>query len=498
MIPSDSFQKTSAKARSLWIRPVLLLFVVLGSALVLSGCQPSDELRQEARELVKEAQGYQENSEYARAIKTYEEARKIDNANPEIYEGISSIYLLKNRTEDAKTVLLQGIDHATHTPELYRMLGEISLEQEDLDAAENYLKNALSKDKKHYQSSYLLGLTYVKQGNYELARESLDISEEGDEWYIKGALLSAITLWEDSDTASKILSQALDNENVEEDLIRQLEIYHEDLKAVSSLDENASEVYRSVILSHGALSAGYSSIVIDKLSPFVDEEKEYSDLYLYLGRAYSMETETEKAIEYLEKAVQLNPANASALWFLAREYRQGGNEEDMQSMYERAIILTDATERAVIRKEYAEVLLSAGLFDEFDEQVNALTEEYPNNAVEYALLAIRSNIDRELYDEAFEGLDAIDETTLSENSAAEYSFFKGEVLFLRGEREEALEWALDAVEKGKNIPEYHLLVGKIHFEQGDEDKATISLERAIDLDLQGNVSAEAVKLLDRM
>lgn len=479
-------------------RSFLIIPLFLISALLLSGCMPSETDVTQAEERVDEACEYVEQKEYAKAMKKFEDARKLDEGNQDVYTGVADIYVLKNRTDDAEEILLSGLSHARKTGTINEYLGELALNTDDLENAVKYLKKSVSEDEENYQSRYLLGLTYVLQGSDELALETLDISEAGGEWYVRGALLSAILYWEDTQPAKELLDAAIDTVDVDPSVISLLETYSECIDRVDGLADDDPDVYRDAILAYGALNGGYSDVVIDSLTPYVEDEGEYWELNLYLGRAYEMELEYDSAQTYLEKAVELNPADPYGPWYLARVYEYEGMETEMTSMYNRAISLSEPDVRITIRREYIEKLASAGQYEDLDEHIDALETEDPEHANEYEFIRIETLIERELLDDAATILDGIAQSDVSDELQTEYAWLKGQILFAQGERDEALEWAGDAVTGNELDARYQLLLGQINFELGNEEDAQTALERAIDLDLEGDVSAEAVKVLDRM
>lgn len=477
---------------------MLLIALVAASALMLSGCEPSKEAISEAKTLIKDAQAHTKNSEYAAAMKKYEKAVALDATNKDAYLGIAEIYIVKNRNAEAQKVLEEGLSKASKKAQICEKLGELAIAEGEKDDAIKYFEKALSENSDMYKSAYLLGLTYVDKGKFEKARDILDVSKDGGEWYARSRLLSAVTYWEKTNAARELLSEITDDKGFDDSVMTLIETYGEDIDRLDALEKDAENVYRDVILAHGALNAGYSSVVVDKLAGYVDDEGEYWDLLFYLGRAYAMEGETKKAQEYLEDAVNLNPADPFGPWYLARVYAKLGMENETQKMYERAISLALSDDKISLRKEYVEVLLERKQYVTFEEQNAILMQEDAKNSMVYHLHIIGSILDRKRYDDAQVSLDKISYAELSGDKKAEYAWLQSRILFAQGERDEALDWAKNAVELSDLVPDYHLLVGQLYYETGDEEKAKASLERAIDLDLIGNVSAEAMKVLDRI
>ena len=117
-------------------------------------------------------------------------------------------------------------------------------------------------------------------------------------------------------------------------------------------------------------------------------------------------------------------------------------------------------------------------------------------------MRVSSLISRELYTEASEILEKwsrLEPVPLSTGPlGAEYLWALAEVEYSTGSMDEALSLIDRVIEKDPIEPKYHLLRGQLLFELGRSEDARKALDRAIDLDLEGDVSAEAMKVLDRI
>jgi Tfp pilus assembly protein PilF len=499
----DKKQRQSKKQNHWWFIAGFVIVIVFG--IFLSGCAPSDENQKEAEDKVAQAQLLLADRYYIDALKMYEEARTIDPGNADIYTGIADIYILKNRVEDAREVLEVGSWQSREPSSVYVDLGWLEIGEENADLAVSYCKTAARSDSENYEARYCLAEAYVESGDFENAADELDIPEAAGGWYVRGKILEAVLAWDDTDLALEAIGSALkgdsDNGEAEEtaDLIRQ------NLNEFEKIDEETlTDVHRDVVLSYNALIAGYEDIVISKMEPYAEDNSQYWDLFSYLGQAYYLDGDVEKAESYLSEAVSLNPSDPYSAWYLARVSSDRGKSTEADSLYKRAISLSPDGESKEIREEYVGFLMENGQYAEAADQLEKLDENAETDEIHYryALMRVESFINRELYDDAAEILESMGRTEpvalASGPLAGEYRWAQAEVEYANGNREEALSLVDSAINHGPAEPRYHLLRGQLLFELGQSEDAEKALERAIDLDLDGEVSAEAVKVLDRI
>lgn len=479
--------------------PMLVLAVVLISGMLLSGCTPDKEMIARAEALVEEAEGLAAEYRFADAMEKYDEARSVDGGNSDIYTGIAEIYLLKNRNRDAIDVLNKGIEDATNASEVYALLGKICLEEKDIDGAVSNLKKSVSSDKNNYSARYLLALAYVNSTDFEEARKYLDVPEDAGEYYVRAQLLRAVLLSRNIDDADKQLDNLAGFDIDDEELSKDVSDYLDMLGEISDLDEEeSSDKYIDVILAEGALSAGYEAVTIDLLQKYADIEEEYWEVYLYLGHAYYLSEEYEKAEETLLNAGTLNPVDHLGPWLLGRVYVEMSEENKMVDSYLRAIELSPEEERIDIRREFAGLLLVGGNYVEAEEQYTSLKSEDGENKSEYEIHLAELLYNRDRIDDAEAILDEVDQVSLNDDLTAKFYYVKASVYFESGDRESAKKWIEESISLDDKNSGYYLLLGQILFEEEVMDNSREALERAVDLDLDGVVSTDAVKLLDRI
>lgn len=503
MRPMNNKEHTIKQKSGLWILAGFAIVVILG--VFLSGCAPSEEKQKEAEALVTEAEALVEDGYYADALKKFEEARTADPGNAKIYTGMAGIYTLKNRVTDAREVLEVGGKESREPSTVYVDLGQLEMREENAELAISYCRSAVRSDGENYEAQYCLAEAYVENGEFGKAEGELDIPEEAGEWYVRAKILQAVLAWDDTETANEAIDQALKADVEDTELEETADAVRQNLRDYGKIDdEDMTDEYRDVALAYGALVGEYEDLVIGKLEQYVEDNPEYWDLFLYLGQAYYLDGDMEKAARYLTESTSLNPSDPYGAWYLARVSAETGQDTDAESMYRRAVGLAPEEDRVEIQEEYAEYLLGTGQYAEAADQLEELEESAEDeNVYRYKLMRVSSLITRELYSEAAAILDAMTEGDeegylVSGNLAGEYLWARAEIEYSEGNREDALSTVDQAIEQNPVEPKYHLLRGQLLFELGRSEDAQKALERAVDLDLDGDVSAEAMKVLDRI
>lgn len=476
-----------------------ILVVVLVSGILILRCTPDKEMVAEAKSFVTDAEDFVIEYRFADAMEKYGEARSVDSGNVDIYTGVAEIYLLKNRRSDAMDVLNKGVEDSRSPGKAYELLGKTLLEDKDFDGAVYNLRKAISSDKSNYSARYFLALAYVNNMDFEKARKYLDIPEDSGEYYVRSQLLRAVLLGYDFDDAEEQLDNLHDIDIDDEALLQAVNDYSNMLDDIKDLDEEeSSSKYIDVILAGGALSAGYEDVTINILHQYTEIEEEYWEIYLYLGHAYYLNKEYEKAEETLLIAGTLNPVDYLGPWLLGRVYSEISQENKMIDSYLRSIELSPEEDRINIRCEFAGLLLDGENYIEAEEQYIALESGDGGNKSEYEILLAEISYNRDLIDNAEAILDEIDKASLNDDLLARFYWVKASIYFESGDRKSAGQWIEESIHLDDMNSSYYLLLGQVLFEDEKKDDARDALERAVDLDLNGGISADAVKLLDRI
>jgi tetratricopeptide (TPR) repeat protein len=480
-----------------FIIPVVSLILV-GLGYYFLFMLPSREERLQADDLVETAEDFVSQKHFAEAVEKYREAEDLDPGNHRIYIGIGNIYLQKNRESDAIEVLQVGVNKARSDSEVNQLLGKIYLDNGDYSRAIFFFDNAIKSDKDNEEAKYLMAVAKVGAGNISDAKEYLDISQDDYNLYAKAKLLEAMLEKDDVNSAEDLLDD-LDRSDLDENIADQIDFY---LDVIDQIDDTEKEfktdVYVAVMVSRGALFSGFEDLVISMLSEYEEEYDLYWELNLYLGHAYLLKDNYDKALEYLQQAYSLNPVDYKGTWLLARAYLGADNDTEMVAYYDKAILLADDQEELDVRREYFDVLLSEQQYARAEEQLDEIIAGDEDESYYYNIVWADSLLDRGLNNKVEEQLNVLDFDEISNSLKPEYYYLQAGVEYGNADWDKALASIESSIELDDNLAKYRLMKGLILYELGRDEEAESELERAIDLDLVGDVSAEAVKTLDRI
>lgn len=449
-----------------------------------------------AADIIENAEEDIQNKEYFNAVDKYKEASEKDSGSAEAYIGLAEVYLLKNRQDDAIEILQVGVNKAREKSEVYELLGQIYLNNGDYSKAIYFLKKAVGSDKDNDNAKLLLAQSYVGTGDLDKAKSNLNVSEDDKNLFARASLLKSMLVGDEIDESKEILDE-IDLTDVEDEIADQVEFFEGVISDIENLDEDIkSNVYVDVMISRGALFSEYPDLVIGLLSDYSEEKEVYWELNLYLGHAYLMKNDFEKALEFLSQAYLLNSDSSVGIRLLARAYLGDENDSEMIKYYEKAINLAKGEERIETRLEYFNVLIMKEQFARAEEQLDFLLISDDMDTDELLILWGDCLLDRELYSQLEENMSRIKLNNLDEDLQAEYHYLQAGIGYGTADWDQAIESILNANEIDEKVAKYHLLYGKILYQTGVDIQATEELEKAVELDLEGEVSTEAKKVLD--
>ncbi|MFH1547168.1 MAG: tetratricopeptide repeat protein [bacterium] len=459
---------------------------------------PNQSNIKEASVLINEAEEFIENGNYFSAVEKYQEASEIDGRSTDAYVGLAEIYLLKNRQDNAIDILQIGINKARNSSRVNQVLGRIYLSEGDYSKAIYFLKKSVSSDKNNDDAKFLLAQAYVGTGDLDQSESVLDVSDNDKNLYAKAKLLNAMLIGEDTKHAKGLLDD-INSSDLDDEVADQVEFFNEVLDYIDSLDDDIkTDVYVSVMISRAALYSGYPDLVIGLLSEYVEEYDLYWELNLYLGHAYLLKYDYENALVYLSQAYLLESDLSISARLLARAYLGDDNVSDTIKYYEKAINLAKNQNKVDTRLEYFEVLIEKEQYVRAEEQLDLLLLV---DDIDTDTLLIQwgdSLLDRELYSQLEENMEKIKINNLDDDLKAEYYYLEAGVSLGQASWDDATEAIEKAIEIDDKMAKYHLLYGRILYQSGVDIQAKVELERSVELDLEGEVSTEAQKVLDRI
>ncbi|MGV8131541.1 MAG: tetratricopeptide repeat protein [Candidatus Pacearchaeota archaeon] len=428
---------------------------------------------------------------YSEAIVEFRKEINSDNSNADAYLEIAKIYVLKNRFDDALSILNQGLENSKDE-RLPLLISSIYLDKKNDNALalENYQKT----DRK----DFALALLLIKNFKADEAKPILEGINSSNDNYPNARMLLAIMSFSDLNKAEEFVNLG----GLSLTKYPRVEELRNAIKDGKEKGEN-SKVSTLTKIGYISLTEGYPELSIPIFQEVTKLLAEYSAGHLYLGVAYLKTGDDENAEKELLSAIELDSSSFEAYAYLGQLYRDQKKEKESIDSYDKALALKSDDENLVY--EYANLLVKFGLFtkaeliyknlDNYKNSDNWLTyrlelaDLYLNDLKDYAKA---NKVMEDLIDE-WKGFASLE----PEQKAVIYDIYGWSYYKLEDmeKTQEVLALAYEQNEYDAAV-NYHL--GVILREQKDLERAKVYLERAIDLDTTGEVSVEARKELERI
>ncbi len=256
--------------------------------------------------------------------------------------------LEQKRYKESREEFQRLANESPDNPDLAFAIALISLQMNDLQAAETQLKAALSKGKKEQDTvQYYLGQLSEAKGNDEEALEHYREVKAG-EYQFTAQLRVAYLLNKRGklDEAREYLHQAAADNNgqrvqlvlVEAQLLRDAKRFDEAYKvlqqALEKLPNNPDLLYETAMMAD---KVGKPDVFEQLMRKLIQLQPDYAQAYNALG--YSLLERNERipeAVQLVEKALLLAPNDAAIMDSVGWGYYRSGKLEDSVKMLRRA------------------------------------------------------------------------------------------------------------------------------------------------------------------
>ena len=453
----------------------LYLLVFFFSVFFLTGCT-SNEDKNISNDLVQEGLELYEERYYKDAMDKFVEALDIYPANFDAYVGLTDVLLDKGFFEDvenlAKEASIRVSDEESAT--IYSMIGGRYYDVEKYEEAGEMYEKAVDIDRGYEKGRMGLAEVNIQLGNIGEARKALGSRGNSDEFLL---LYAFLTLDDWSEGAKRI-------GDIEESSLRERmeEIYEVD-------DEEV--LYKSTLLAREYINSGYPFLAIELLNNQNEDMQQYPDGQYFLGRAYLDYGNYEKAIEKLNNALILDLDEDDVYVSLARAYLFNNDIDNALNSYE-AIISVESPD---IVEEYVDVLMSNDMKNKAQTVLlNLLQEE---NLFDLNIMLADVYYELGEFNKMGEIVEALStETDLSQSQTQELLRVK---LLYNIENIENINEIDSLIDRysvfDRYNPEIYFFRGKLYMHQDENIEAVEAFERAIELDLKGEITQEAEGLL---
>ncbi len=471
---------------------LICLLVILVSSFLFTGCT-NDEMVELIDGLLEEGnQLYKEERQYKEAVEVFGEVLENDPTNVEAYAGIVSILLDKGYMEKAENVANEASmrvsgEDAAH---LFTKVGNKFYEIEKYEEADRLYEKGVEQDRAYYKLNLAKARLEISQEDVDSARRTIDNIGGSDREKPDYILLKAYLTKDDWDDIRYLVDQ-IDTDEIEEDsLLERVE----NLKKIDDLDEDEGDLYKVAYLAREYINWGYPYLAIDLLTDYEEEIQEYWEGQYYLGKAYFDHGNLDKALDYLGDAEVLGVDDPGLDLMLARAYFLEGNVDQALGYYEDAISQKDLSDRNDIAEEYIQVLMDTNMMSRAKDTLKDIAEQ-DDNPWAYVLLCTIA-YENENFQELAEYIDALEEYYQIDKEE-EKGLVRYKLYYAIEQEDDEVEELLQKYKKlDEHNPEVYFLKGKFAKEQ-EEDVQDIKdyLYRAIEVDLEGEVTEEARRVL---
>ncbi|MDD3648449.1 MAG: tetratricopeptide repeat protein [Candidatus Dojkabacteria bacterium] len=475
---------------------VIILAIAAGGLYYLSTLRKNEEPYSEG--YLDKAQELMNDKYYSKALEQYKLAIEADPSDTDAYTGAAEIYLLKGQYSSAID-LLEGAENVVeNAAEIYYLRGNVLMGSGNVaDAIGNY-ENANKKNKEYWENTIALVKAYGMVENK--SEESVKVLEETSNEDSKGwrNFYLALFSYPDSGDMISFLNEVSKSES--DDVKARKENLLKVAQKVQSDPEDTLQ--NNTLIAYEYINADLYQSAIPILNSIISENDEYYASYLYLGVCYQKLDNQDKAIENYEKSTDVDPKQLDSWVFLAQAYAVKNDQKNAVDAYQEALSVDKENES--VRLDYARALAGFGLYSqaarEYEELIDLNSKEVMKYKIELAELTSEKlndpksalKLSKEVVDD-WEGFQISDVSFQARALDAIGWAFK-----LDEQKDEATKYLKRALEADPYQADIYYHLGVIYSEIENFIDAQEYFERAIDLDLEGEISAKASNELDKM
>ncbi len=470
-------------------KTILYTGILLTCGFLLSGCTPSKEKVAEYGQIVGEADVLIEGKEYSSAIEKLSKAAQLIPSKLDAYERIVNLLLLKNRLDDAKTLIDESASKLSDTDrgELYISIGKEYYNRREYVKALNCFELANVGFGDNETISLSTAKIYLQQGELEKAKNLLN-RNWGEENLLEGKLLYSYVLGISDTSKAKETLEGIEPSD-------QWNLAYSDWKGVlDSLTEDV--LFNAAKISKVYIDEGYPYLAIQTLLPLKEQMDEYVDGKYLLGKAYFENGKYQESLDTLVGVTSLSNLNTHLYWLIARDYYLLNDVNQSFSYYDSAISYSGDTPEIKLYQEYLDLLFENNQTTKAEEVLSKTAKIFDEPWVDlyYVQLSYMDKQDEKI--SYYMG--KIEYEKLEGDYRKEYLYWKTKVSMENSNLDEAkraldLYWEID-----KYDPMYNLLMAQLKYQEGNLEESRTYAKKSIEYDTQRAVTDEAQKLLARI
>ncbi len=289
------------------------------------------------------------------AVKIYRRVIEDDEANERVRSRLVGLLLKMEKVEDAIAELKALRPFASDVLKIDLNISRLLIDRERYDEAIKLLEKTLDADPQFYEARTLMALAYHEKGDTKKAIENLHDIDSGAESYEDTTLFLAKVLAREKkyDAAIELLKERVADETSRH------KSFYVSLAAVYRKQKKYAEVEKT-----------YKTVM--------DLYPDDPDLFFEYGLYLDERGQTDKALEYMEKVLQVKKDDPYALNYIGYTWAEQGINLSKSLEY-----LTKAAEQkpedGFIKDSLGWVMFKMGKVDQAVEQIEKALEIEPDD-----------------------------------------------------------------------------------------------------------------------
>jgi tetratricopeptide (TPR) repeat protein len=262
------------------------------------------------------------------ALKSFENAISVDQTDVSALLCLASTQCLMNDLEKAESNARNALVLAPNQADIYQLLSEIAIKNNDFQGAYEYANKAILINPKDVQSTVMLAKSLSALGRHKEAIAKLNtvISNAPEAKWLH---LERVNILQKMDGPRAALHE----------LIALANSYRDDFKILNTL----SKSYLEVGEAENAVSVAQQALKVctDKTS-----HNEQANLHLMIGQILRQSGQLDQSIQHLTEAIQLAPDRLEPYLELGLARKERREYQQALQVFERATVIAPDDPRA--------------------------------------------------------------------------------------------------------------------------------------------------------
>ncbi len=428
---------------------------------------------------MRQAENHRAAGAYGAAVEAYRRAAELDAGSPQPWLRMGEALLLQNSFAPAASAFLEA-ERLGGGPEVALGLGQSYAGRGDWAKAMHHWLRALALDPNDARIHLALAQGGIAQGQFGQARDqlahALELNPSARVTAAVHALLGRLLIGDEPEQAASHFQQAGD-----QDMLAVLE----------TVNAEASPARRALLLGIAALQRNEPTLARHHFARAVDLDPADAEAMAYLAHSLDRLGETITARHLLERALDLDGDSALVHYFLGLHHRLVGDVEAAQEALWQALLRDP--ENAAFRTAMADAFVDQPDYIRAEEWFKAAVEVAPQE-IDFHLMLVHFYLDH-LYRVEEGGLPAAQALAELAPGDARAQDLLGWAYHLTGRPVEAEQALLQALNLDPELASAHYHLGSVYLTTGRRDLARQHLQRVADLGTVGTYRARAEALL---